>query len=355
MSAKLYGATVALPATFVAGSCDPVDSRFVVETFTDLTTNAADTFGTILDTYCKVYEGIVVYVSDEKASYMYVGPSDDSGILLTDVQTTTNWRKTSDSDTSSDAIAQSIEDLEDAIEAEATARQAADTAEASARETADNNLQSQITANKITNTDGSLTIIENSTGTTVSVKIKADNNALALDATDGLYVDDSVLTKYAGTEAISITGTEPSMTVALTIDSSDQVLTQSASGLLANLNLTWSSTDGLKLIGKNSTEIASIPATDFIKDGMLESVTMEVNPSGQSEGTYLHFVFNTDASKSDIYLNVTDLIDIYTAGNGITVASNVISVKVKEGDPVLEVTADGIAVMDEAVWDCGEY
>lgn len=95
MARKIYGTTIALPAPFVAGTCDPVDARLVVETKSDLTTPS--TFGTVGD-YCKIYEGIIIYVCSEKCSYMYVGPSvEGSGILSTEVQKETNWSKIADS------------------------------------------------------------------------------------------------------------------------------------------------------------------------------------------------------------------------------------------------------------------
>ena len=55
------------------------------------------------------------------------------------------------------------------------------------------------------------------------------------------------------------------------------------------------------------------------------------------------FTFNTDGGNKVINLNVTDLIDIYTGGNGILVNGNKISIKVTDGDKYLEVTSNGIA------------
>lgn len=320
MALKLYGTSIALPAPFVAGSCDPVDVRLVAENFSDITTNAGDTFGTVGE-YCKVYEGIQVYVSAEKTTYMYVGPAvEGSGILLTEVQKTENWRKISDSESSADKVTETLEDL-----------------------------QTQITKAKVKNTDGSITVgAEEADGTPISVKLKADNNALKLDAENGLYVDESVLTKYTGSNAISVTGDEPNKVINLVINSSDKVLTQSGDGLLANINLTWSNTDGLKLVGKDSIEIATIPATDFIKDGMLENVELkqasgEAPIDDETEGTFLVFTFNTDAGSKVINLDVTSLIDVYTAGNGIEVTGKVISVK-RDGssEAFLTIGADGI-------------
>ena len=233
MAKKLYSTSIALPAPFVANSCDPVDARLIVESFTDITTNAGDTFGVISGIYCKVYEGMDVYVSSEKATYKYVGGSDANGILLTEVQKTQNWRKVSDPSNSVDALEKTIEELNTRID-ETTPK----------------------------NEDGSITVGgPESDGTSVSVNI----------------------------------------------DGSDKVLTISAEGVLVNLGLKWNKVNGLQLVGKDDTVITTIPATDFIKDGMLETVTIEENPSGHTEGTYIHFVFNTDAGKSDIYLNMNEL------------------------------------------------
>lgn len=323
MATKLYGASIALPAPFVAGSCDPVDARFIVETFNDITTNAGDTFGVISDTYCKVYEGLTVYVSDEKASYMYVGGYDANGILLTDVQNPSNWRKTSDSGTSSTEIASKLEEIEE-----------------------------KITQVSVVNSDGSISVsAATSTGTPIGVKIRATDNALKLDPSTGLYVDSNALPQYTGSGAIAITGSNPNKVVSLTIDGTDQVLTQTVSGLKTNLTLNWSSGTGLQLVGKESQVLATVPAADFIKDGMLQNVELT-----QVEGNAtLVFTFNTDAGNKVVNVNVQDLIDVYTQGNGINIAGKVVTAVAKTSDPIVEVVATGIGTREDAVWDCGTY
>lgn len=189
-----------------------------------------------------------------------------------------------------------------------------------------------IEANKVTAADSSI-VVEAPTGdtgnTTIKVNVKSGANALKNDG-EGLYVDESVLTSYNGSEAIVVSGEGATKTISLKLNSNDKVLTQSADGLLANINLTWSSSDGLKLLGKDSTEIATIPATDFIKDGMLENVelveltgqtTGGTNPDEKPDGTYLKFTFNTDGGSKVLYVNVTSLIDVYAAGNGLNLAN----------------------------------
>lgn len=221
-----------------------------------------------------------------------------------------------------------------------------------------------IEANKVTAADASVVVTAptGETGnTTVKVNVKTGSNALKYGA-EGLYVDESVLTKYQGSDAIVVSGEGATKTISLKLNSNDKVLTQSADGLLANINLTWSSTDGLKLIGKDSTAIATIPATDFIKDGMLENVELveltggtEANPSGLTDGTYLKFTFNTDGGSKVLYVNVTSLIDVYAAGNGLSLAGKTFSIKL---DPAsesgyLSVGSDGLKLsgVNQAISD----
>lgn len=221
-----------------------------------------------------------------------------------------------------------------------------------------------IEANKVTAADTSVVVAAptGETGnTTIKVNVKSGSNALKNDD-DGLYVDESVLTSYAGSDAIVVSGEGATKTISLKLNANDKVLTQTTDGLLTNINLTWSSADGLKLIGKGGAEIATIPATDFIKDGMLENVELVnltggtgANPSGLTDGTYLKFTFNTDGGSKILYVNVTSLIDVYAAGNGLSLAGKTFSIKL---DPAseggyLSVGADGLKLsgVNQAISD----
>lgn len=100
----------------------------------------------------------------------------------------------------------------------------------------------------------------------------------------------------------------------------------------------------IRLTGKGGEVISTIDAKSFVKDGMLDSVELVANPADQAAGTYLVFTWNTEAGLSEpMYVPVTDLIDVYTQGDGITIEDKVIKAKVKSGDAYLEVTTDGIA------------
>lgn len=223
-----------------------------------------------------------------------------------------------------------------------------------------------IEANKVTAADTSVVVAAptGETGnTTIKVNVKSGSNALKNDG-DGFYVDESVLTSYAGSDAIVVSGEGATKTISLKLNANDKVLTQTTDGLLTNINLTWSSADGLKLIGKGGAEIATIPATDFIKDGMLENVelvnltgqtTGGTNPGENPDGTYLKFTFNTDGGSKILYVNVTSLIDVYAAGNGLSLAGKTFSIKL---DPAseggyLSVGADGLKLsgVNQAISD----
>lgn len=100
----------------------------------------------------------------------------------------------------------------------------------------------------------------------------------------------------------------------------------------------------IRLTGKNNEVISTIDAKSFVKDGMLDSVELVANPANQAAGTYLVFTWNTEAGLSEpMYVPVTDLIDVYTAGDGIDITGKVVRAVVKSNDPYIEVTTEGIA------------
>lgn len=144
------------------------------------------------------------------------------------------------------------------------------------------------------------------------------------------------------------------LTIKLT--DSEKILAKGADGLTATVAMSYDKeAKKIFLTGKNNAAISEIDTTDFVKDGMLESAELVVDPKGQTKGTYIKLVWNTDGEKDEMFINVTSLIDIYTEGNGITVSDDkVISAKVdanteKNGEgadatPYLTVGADGLKV-----------
>lgn len=202
----------------------------------------------------------------------------------------------------------------------------------------------------ITSSDKTV-VIGDVAGGGIDLKANVDDSTIVINKETGVMsVASAAIVQYVGQDAIAVSEeAEGEKTISLKLNADDKVLTQNADGLFANISMTWDKTNGLKLTGKGGAEIATVPAADFIKDGMLENVTLEKNPVGQTAGTYLHFVFNTDAKKTDkktdIYVNVTELIDIYTGSNGVQVSGkNIIAVKDDSSESFLSIGPSGIKV-----------
>lgn len=112
------------------------------------------------------------------------------------------------------------------------------------------------------------------------------------------------------------------------------------------LNLTYNTeTKKINLEGFDSFIIASIDATAFIKDGMINTVELVTDPESHDPGTYLVITFNTDAGKDAIYLDVTGLIDVYQGTNGVKVTGKDIHLIIdKTSEPYLSLSNDGIKI-----------
>ena len=89
--------------------------------------------------------------------------------------------------------------------------------------------------------------------------------------------------------------------------------------------------------GTNTGVAINIPKDLFVKEGKVVD-----NPSGQPAGKYIELTLQNQANP--IYINVADLVDAYTPGNGITIsAANEVSAKVVAANG-LSVGATGIAM-----------
>lgn len=89
--------------------------------------------------------------------------------------------------------------------------------------------------------------------------------------------------------------------------------------------------------GTNTGAAINIPKDLFVKEGKVVD-----NPTGQPTGKYIELTLQNQTNP--IYINVADLVDAYTPGNGITIsATNEVSAKVVAANG-LSVGVSGIAM-----------
>ena len=113
-------------------------------------------------------------------------------------------------------------------------------------------------------------------------------------------------------------------------------------------------TPRIALFGKGGTTlISTIDATDFVKDGMISSVRLVDTADDKKE---LEIVWNTDAGKETVNVDVTSLLDYYYAGDGITFNEETrkFSVDLKEGETFLVVDAAGLGIDATALWTAAD-
>ena len=127
----------------------------------------------------------------------------------------------------------------------------------------------------------------------------------------------------------------------LGVAAEDKILTLGADKLIsAAVSMSYDEENkAIKLYGKDNTELGSVDATPFIKDGMLDDV--EYNPDNNT----LTFTWNTEAGPKTDEVVLSDIIEAYTAGAGLELAGNEFAVKVAaDSEGFLTADANGIKV-----------
>lgn len=127
----------------------------------------------------------------------------------------------------------------------------------------------------------------------------------------------------------------------LGVAASDKILTLGADKLIsATVSMSYDEeTKAIKLYGKDNTELGSVDAIPFIKDGMLDNV--EYNPDNNT----LTFTWNTESGSKTDEVILSDIIEAYTAGAGLELAGNEFAVKIAtDSEAFLTADTNGIKV-----------
>ena len=149
------------------------------------------------------------------------------------------------------------------------------------------------------------------------------------------YVNDhttrieTIETEYVKTDDLPVKG----------IAADDKVLSLSSDALIsATVSMSYDTANkAIKLYGKDNVELGSVDATPFIKDGMLDDV------SYNADNNTLTFTWNTEAGKATDTVVLSDIIEPYTAGNGLELSGNEFKVKLDNGsESFLTVSAEGL-------------
>ena len=183
-------------------------------------------------------------------------------------------------------------------------------------------LANQKVASVTATKDSAIVIGGTATAPTVGLKLdETPGNVILSQSASGLKASVSI-------PAATVTG----------VATGDKVLGLSGTKLSSTLNLKYdSTTKKIQLLGIGNAIIAEVNAADFIKDGMVSNVSFD--PTSKM----LTITFNTDSGKDDVQVDLSSLVDTYTAGNGIDITKNVVSVKKDTtSESFLSVSAAGV-------------
>ena len=182
------------------------------------------------------------------------------------------------------------------------------------------------------NTDAITAINAADTGILAKAKEYADNNKVAsVNATD---------------ESIVVSGTSTAPTVAVQISKeagndlvkkTDGLFVEVPNAAVYNITKDETSADYAAVYHLTKDGVNTGVAINIPKDMVVKSGTVEVNPEGQTAGTYLVLTL-ANATEDKVYINVGNLIEYVTSGSA---ESDMVVVAVSEDHKVTATITDG--------------
>lgn len=193
--------------------------------------------------------------------------------------------------------------------------------------------------------DNAINAAQTNAEATAAAALSKAREEITKEIADALPTEIGVMS-VTGKDAIAVTtGANPEVSLTLDPTSGNVVLTQSTTGLKANIDLSAyrliaddedtkygltydENTKQIKLVENGGAD--HIDASDFVIDGMLESVVADQNANT------LTFTWNTDGGETVTTIHLSDIADIYTGSTSTTVQvgvsnTNVISAEVVAG------------------------
>jgi hypothetical protein len=166
--------------------------------------------------------------------------------------------------------------------------------------------------------------------------VKNANTTLSGDAKTAVEKLQESITKInnrtiKGLDAITIGG-DADKVVSLKINNDkNSILSINENGLCSTLKLAYDN-KYITLTGINGANLGKIDCTNFLKDGMIESATVEDIENAPN----LIITFNTDSGKEKLSIPLSKLVDTYTVDNNsaqyLEITDYVLSAKVDKAD-----------------------
>ena len=190
---------------------------------------------------------------------------------------------------------------------------------------------------RVTSAESNITSLKTSVSE-LTVDVSSIEARVTLAESDIDSVEDSISELEDSIEAV-----ETSVTTAESNITKLQALTTSS--LVASAVYS-SSTQVITLSAADGTVISTIDASQFVMGGILESVEVVDTDADGNSGTFLYMVFATaDDESTALYVDVADMMTVYSAGNGITITDGVIAAKKSAAsEDYLTIDGTGISI-----------
>lgn len=197
--------------------------------------------------------------------------------------------------------------------------------------------------------------IETLIGTKIDTEVLERNDAIAVSLQESKEYADNLVgdlsyevaaNKVSVSAPLTIAESTTGTTLGMKITEGSKILNIEDNGLKATVGISYDEDNSrIILTGIDGQELSSIDARRFIKDGMLDDVSVVT----ENNVKYIVFTFNTESGKDVIRFAVEEIFQPYKGSDGIAIsADNAIVLKIdNSGDgKYLKLTSDGLGLQN---------